>query len=148
MWACTQASDRSDIHDRSAAPAAKRTEGQLRREHHRAQIDVQHALPLLDGCFGIDRVVDAASVVHEHVETAADSFCPFDHPLQLVVVRHVRTDEESAEIGRCLLAGFGVLVGEDDVGARLHQCLGDGEADPHRGAGHERHFSGELHGVA
>ena len=136
MHAVTQACRRRDIDD--GATATHRLDGELGRQHHPAQVEIQHPQPVIGGSGRVYRPDHCADVVDQDIQAAqytqrGGHHCPY-------VVQHgqVNRDEPCAELPGGVLSGCRVPVGDQHHSALGAQPARHGPPDPGGTAGHHR----------
>ena len=122
-----------------------RREG-LRIVEHRAEVDLEHQVPVFHAHTEDELVAGDAGVVDQNVEAAVVLGHPRGHFLRLGEIRSVRSQEISphalgakfGEQGVALLVGL--QVGENDIGTLLGEEQGMAASDPARSAGDQGGF--------
>ena len=114
-------------------------------------IDVQNLPPFLRR--GVDALEHKdGGVVHQDVDAAEDARCLGGHALNAGFISHIGPDKMGTTAGPSnmlsrLLAGFRILLGNDDGRPFLGEQLADGPSDAVAAACHDRDFVFEpIHG--
>jgi hypothetical protein len=107
----------------------------LHAEEDRAQVDVEHAVPLRLGQLEERPRLADAGVVEGHVEPPPAFVRRVDHPPDVLRAAHVDLDAgRAAQVTRESLGALAVQVGQQQLGALVRQAAGAGGTDAARGA--------------